>query len=446
LSLSGSISCIALEAGVDPIDTLTPVCAAADPAAARAACAFAAGASPLDTIGCPSTGSLSSVRHIIILMQENHSFDHYLGHLPGHGQDDVDVADPSATNLTSDGTPVPWHHATRPCLDDPDHEWAPTHTSFDGGRNDGFVVASSGANDPQGNDPSGSRAMTYFDGGDLPFAYQLASTFAIGDRYFCDVLGPTFPNRLYLYAGTSFGIVTDDVDTDYHSTIFHALDVRHISWKVYRSDVAAANITLSFQLDSLGHVSDIDDFVADARADRLPDVAWIDPTFLVETTTATDEHPPADIQLGQAFVHQQVTTLMQSPAWASSVLFITYDEAGGFFDHVPPPAACPPDSTPPAQDARLGGFDRYGFRVPLYVVSPFARAHFVSHAVHSHSSILRFIETRFALPALTARDGNADALMDMFDFANPPFLTPPTLDAPAVDANALADCKATYGD
>ena len=108
--------------------------------------------------------------------------------------------------------------------------------------------------------------------------------------------------------------------------------------------------------------------------------------------------------------------------------------------------ACVPDGSPPAEDARLGGFDRYGFRVPLYVVSPFARAHFVSHAVHSHSSILRFVETRFALPAFTARDANADALLDMFDFANPPFLTPPALDAPPVDPDALAACKATYGD
>jgi phospholipase C len=287
--------------------------------------------------------------------------------------------------------------------------------------------------------------MTYYDDRDLPFYYQLGSTFAIADRYFSDVLGPTFPNRLYLYAGTSFGMVSNDLDTGYHRTIFHALNERNISWKIYASDVPAANITVSFLIDSLGKVTSIDDFAEDARADRLPQVAWIDATFLTAVATATDEHAPSDIHLGQAFVHRQISALMASPSWATSVLFVTYDEAGGFYDHVPPPPACAPDGTGPNQNAQLGGFDRYGFRVPLYVVSPFARAHYVSHAVHSHSSILRFIETRFGLPALTGRDANADALLDMFDFATPPVLTPPALAAPPVDTAALDACTASYG-
>src|SRR6185369_3031260 len=131
------------------------------------------------------------------------------------------------------------------------------------------VIASAGANDAQGNDPSGSRAMSYYDDRDVPFAYQLASTFAISDRYFSDVMGPTFPNRLYLYAGSSFGLVGNDVDTGYHRTIFHALNDRGVSWKVYASDVAAGRLTLSFLVDSIGKVAGIDDFAEDARADRL---------------------------------------------------------------------------------------------------------------------------------------------------------------------------------
>jgi phospholipase C len=126
-------------------------------------------------------------------------------------------------------------------------------------------------------------------------------------------------------------------------------------------------------------------------------------------------------------------------------MFITYDEAGGLYDHVPPPPACPPDATPPAQDGDLGGFDRYGFRVPLFVVSPFARARFVSHAVHSHASLLRLIEAKHGIPALTARDANSDALLDMFDFAAPPFATAPDFPEPPIDQAKLEECRARYG-
>jgi phospholipase C len=320
--------------------------------------------------------------------------------------------------------------------------------AWDGGRNDGFVQASAvaGAGDPQGFDPTGTRAMRYYDDRDVPFYYQLASTFAISDRYFADLLGPTVPNRLYLYAGSSFGIVTDDVDLSIHRTIFGELDDRGISWKVYRSDVPAGLITASFALDALGHVSDLDDFAADARAGTLPQVAWIDPAFLSATVALTDEEPPADPQIGETFVYQQVLALLASPAWGRSVLFITYDEAGGLYDHVPPPPACDPGDAPPASQPELGGFDRYGFRVPLFVVSPFARAHYVSHVVHSHASILRFIETRFGIPALSGRDANADALLDMFDFANPPFAAPPALAAPPIDGSALGACQVRYGE
>ena len=116
-----------------------------------------------------------------------------------------------------------WHHANAACLDDPNHSWSGSHFAWNQGKNDGFVLASAGANDPGGNDPTGSRAMGYYDASDLPFYYQLASTFATSDTYFSDVLGPTLPNRLYFYAGTSFGVVGGDVDTANHRTIFHVL-------------------------------------------------------------------------------------------------------------------------------------------------------------------------------------------------------------------------------
>jgi phospholipase C len=348
-----------------------------------------------------------------------------------------------ATGLSS----VVWNHVEDACFDNPNHSWAGSHLAWNQGQNDGFVIASSAGagGDGEGHDPTGSRAMGYYDQRDIPFYYELASTFAIADRNFSDVLGPTLPNRLYLYAGTSFGIVDGTIDTDFHRTIFRALNQRGISWKVYQSDVAAGLLTASFLVDSIGHIASIDDFAEDARQDRLPAVSWVDPVLLTATATLSSEEPPADMQVGQQFVYRQVAALMSSSSWATSAMFITYDETGGLYDHVPPPAACPPDGTPPSEQADLGGFDRHGFRVPLFVVSPYAKAHFVSHAIHSHTSILRFIETRFGLPALTARDANADALLDMFDFANPSFLSPPDLQAPTVDAAQLSACTDRYG-
>jgi phospholipase C len=266
----------------------------------------------------------------------------------------------------------------------------------------------------------------------------------MSDRYFADVLGPTLPNRLYLYAGSSFGVVAGDVDVGFHRTIFHEMNEAGVSWKVYQSDIAAGFSTASFIVDSIGHVASLGEFVEDARMGDLPKVAFIDPTFLTTGATSTDEGPPSDLQVGQSFVFRQLEALMSSRSWGNSVMFITYDEGGGLFDHVAPPAACLPGATPPAQNAELGAFDRYGFRVPLFVVSPYAKAHYVSHVVHSHASILRFIEATFGLPALTGRDANAAALFDMFDFGNPPFLTPPDLAPPTIDQAKLDACRAKY--
>jgi phospholipase C len=423
-----------------------PLCStSSDPVDQRASCAFAAGAYPGDTLACPSSGDRIPIDHVIVLMQENRSFDHYLGHLRGHGQDDVDVPDENASNLDASGRMVPWHHAPEACFDDPNHSWSGSHAAWNGGRNDGFVVVSANPNDSEGNDPTGARAMGYYDDTDLPFYYQLASTFATSDRYFSDVLGPTLPNRMYLYAGTSFGVVSGDVDTAFHRTIFRAMNEAGVSWKVYQSDVAAGFSMASFLVDSVGHVARLDDFAEDAKAGRLPMVSFVDPTFLTMGATSTDEGPPSDLQVGQSFVYRQVNALMASPSWASSAMFVLYDEAGGLYDHVSPPAACLPGATPPAQEAGLGGFDRFGFRVPVFVVSPFAKPHYVSHVVHSHASVLRFIEATFGLPALTGRDANAAAMLDMFDFGNPSFLTPPSLTPPTVDEAKLAACRTKYG-
>jgi hypothetical protein len=160
----------------------------------------------------------------------------------------------------------------------------------------------------------------------------------------------------------------------------------------------------------------------------------VDPTFIGPPNTETDEHPSSNVQVGQSFTYGVINALESSPNWSDSAFFLTYDENGGYYDHVAPPAAVAPDNIPPILQPgdTQASFDRYGFRVPVVVVSPYSRPHYVSHVVDDHTSILKFIETRYGLPPLTARDAAADPMLDLFDFTTASFATPPTFTAPSV--------------
>jgi phospholipase C len=236
-------------------------------------------------------------------------------------------------------------------------------------------------------------------------------------------------------------------------SIFELLDAAGISWKVYNAEpvLAFANEFAYVSQHVPPMVFPIGDYFTDAAAGTLPQVAFVDPILLGPRNVENDEHPPTNVQVGQNFVATVLTALFNSPNWSSSAFFLTYDEHGGYFDHVPPPAAIPPDAAAPMASSTAtiaetpidqDGFDQYGIRVPAVVVSPFARSHFVSHVVHDHTSILRFIETRFGLSNLTQRDLSADPMLEFFDFKNPPFLTPPALPAAAIDPVGLAECQA----
>ena len=408
-------------------------------ASARLACQFGAGALPEDTLGAEvPKGAAIPIDHIVVLMQENHSFDNYFGRLPAAGRRDVDGLPADASNPDTDGTPVPVFHQDRYCTADTDHSWTGSHRELGGGDNSGFVTQ---------NDPDGERAMGYYDQSDLPVYYALAATFGVGDRYFCSVLGPTFPNRSYLLAGTSFGHIQNDLGGFGQRSIFDTLQAYGVSWKVYYNDVPYAPLLVS--LASNANLVRFDEFLSDAAAGTLPEVSFVDATMGLGDVEL-DEHPPSNIQEGEQFSAQVTEAVFASPDWAHTVLFITYDEHGGFYDHVPPPPACIPDDIAPMVDPVFpesnfpAQFDRYGFRVPLLVISPYAKRGFVSHTVYDHTSILRFIETRYGLPALTARDANATPLMDFFDFSHPANVTPPTLPTAPIDPARLQQCEAEF--
>ena len=197
---------------------------------------------------------------------------------------------------------------------------------------------------------------------------------------------------------------------------------------------------LSKQLD---HFRPIDDFFTDLGDGTLPAVSIVEAAFSEGTSVEeSDEHPSANLQLGQVFTAKTVNAVIASSLWPRTVVFLTYDEHGGFYDSVAPGKACPPDElTPTGDDARK--FDHYGFRVPLIAISPYARRGYVSHQVSDHTSVVRFVAARFGLPAITARDANADALLDLFDFSKPT-LEVPALPEALVDQPRRAQCMADF--
>jgi phospholipase C len=383
----------------------------------------------------PGTESMPEIQHIVIYMQENRSFDHYFGTL---GRGDGFTLDGSGTPTDSNpdlnGDPVPVFLAPSTCetLEVASQSWNDTHVSVNGGAMDGFIRAAEG----------GTGSMQYYDDATLPFYWGLAQTFPLCDRWFCSAPCQTFPNRRYLQAATSVGIVATDVDEVLatpvapNGVIWERLDHHGISWNDYAIDLADILVFPTFGLAHQDRIKTFNDFLIDCARGTLPQVSIISPG----QATYTEERP-ADVQNGEAYSSSIINALMHGPGWEHTALFFTYDEHGGYYDHVPPPAAIPPDDIPPRIQVppdEPGAFDVLGPRVPGFVISPYAKAGYVSSVVHDHTSILKFIETKFNLGAMTYRDANADDLLDCFDFEHPGFLDPPTLPEPGLPADGSA--------
>lgn len=439
-------------------------------AASRASCTFKRGALPDETLGASvPTGKDIPIETIVVLMQENRSFDHYFSGFGKYaGRTDVEVAAPDATNPERTGPASSALHARERaghmCFLDTNHEWTGSHLQYNDGKNDGFFESNSDFKgetvpNPEEAMRTGDRALWWYDETELPYYYALAKEFGIGDHYHCSLLGPTWPNRMYLFAGTSFGRAANffpNLDAypfpAVDAVVLDELDKRHVDWKLYTAGgPPGISTSLGVAVASRWNRSvtfTIDEFFADAQAGKLPPVVYVDPNFLKTGDPAgDDEHPPADIQVGQKFVSQVVSALMKSPQWGKLALFLTYDEHGGLYDHVPPPSACAPDDKAPVDSKDVpeeGAFDRYGFRVPFLVVSPYAKRGYVGHGVYDHTSILRFIQAKHRLPALTSRDANAAIPVEFFDFASPPNLTIPSLPEAVIDQGELEFCEAQF--
>jgi phospholipase C len=392
------------------------------------------------------TDTIPEIKHIVVLMMENHSYDGHLGMLHRAGADGFTLgADgkPTATNPYADGKVQHAFRMPTTCQlsGHPSQTWTDCHVQLAGGKLNGFVKSA-----------SGPVAMGYWEKADLPFYYSLASTFPLADRYFCSVLGQTFPNRRYLIAATSMGMINDTVPDPIaypaNGTIFDHLHRYGVSFADYftRYDVVLPTGTMELYPELLvrhpGALKDTDDFFKAAKNGTLPGFSIVEPNY-----KKASEGEVQNIAYGEQFAAQVIDAVMSGPGWKNTLLFWTYDEHGGYYDHVVPPAAPAPDNIGPETKGGpvYTGFKQYGFRVPCVLVSPFARADFVSHAVYDHTSILALVEHKWNLPAMTHRDAQAHNMLDMLDLSKPAFLTPPKLARPLLDTHPSALACNTSG-
>ncbi len=433
----------------------------------RASCTFKAGALPAETQGQGyPNGTDIPIDHIVVMMMENRSFDHYFQQLPQNGQTDVEVAPASFHNLDNSGMPVYPTRDTALCFVDTAHGWDEVHLQVNGGKMDGFFSTNDQDHDTSimggsMNMISGTRGLTYYEAEDLPLYYWIANNFSIADHYHSALQGPTWPNRMYMYGATSRGKTGNDFVQNDKNLIFDELTERQVPWTIYYNGDPGIGVFPDrfiefYDNDSpVPEMAPLDQFFTDAAAGKLPSVLFLDPGLGHEGVQSSDEHPPAMMQVGQQLIAKVVSALITSPNWAHTALFMTYDEHGGLYDHVVPPAACPPDEYYPNVDdsepspipspAPGQGFDALGIRVPMLVISPYAKKHAVAHHTYDHTSILRFIEARFVMPALTNRDANAEAPWEMFDFSKADNLSPGQPPMPTIDQAKLNTCISVFG-
>jgi phospholipase C len=373
----------------------------------------------------------------VVLMQENRSFDHYFGWHPN-----ADAKNAGLSYPDDQGNTHPTH-ALAPdfqgcSFEDPDHSWEGGRRQYNGGKLDGFLKS-----------PNDEFAIGYYNKGDIPFIPALADAFTLYDRYFCSLLGPTWPNREYMHSATSGGNRENASPSDvitalpggglYHwQTIWDLMMSAGLSVTYYYSDLPFIGI---FGPRFLPIIKPVSEFYADAAAGNLPNLAFVDPMFLDGgggNGLSGDEHPHGDIRIGQAFMADVVNAFTHSPQFRRGAMFVNYDEWGGFFDHVSPRFVPDDRSSSDLNES----FGVTGFRIPGVAISPYARRGHVNHMTVTHESILKLVSYRFGLGYLSKRHRYASNIGRSFDWEHPNF-NPPSLPQPGPPATL--SCSVPHG-
>jgi phospholipase C len=389
---------------------------------------------------------IPQIEHVVCVMMENHSLDNILGMLPAvsakhrwsfDGLPLDNTGRPIATNPDKLGDNIMSYNLPDLCpFEGLSQDWNNAHLQYNNGANNGFVVTTE-ADTPMG----------YFSAEQFPVSYALAENYPVSDRHFCSLLGQTLPNRRFYFSGTSSGYVNDDdqslaVDAA-NGTIFDRFNAARTQWRLYTDGTPTPDYFPSFRSAEQLNCDGLNQFFTDAENGALRTVSYVEANGNYQS-----EENPQDVAYGENFVQSVVDACQKSPQWSKLALFITYDEHGGYFDHVPPPAAVEPDAIAPILGLSSDGtypaaFDRYGFRVPFFVISPWAQPDaYVSHQVTDHTSVLAFLESWLNLPPMTHRDAAAWNLGDMFDVSAPSFPDGIELPAPPSIDGTLAQCRA----
>jgi phospholipase C len=367
------------------------------------------------------------IQHIVFIIKENRSFDTYFGQFPG--------ANGVTTGRISTGQVIPLSHTPDQTTRDIDHGWNSAVTAIDHGQMDKFDLI------PGGNQNGDYLAYSQMGQADIPNYWTYAQNFVLADNMFSSLQGPTFPNHLYIMAGQSANVISNpkffttgtntwmnwgcDAQPQVRVTTLNAqgkqvnvlpcfdintvadeLESAGVTWKYYAPPQGVSGYQYSI-LNAINHIRNStlwtervvnnSQFITDAMNGQLPEVSWV-------VTGPGSEHPPTSVCLGENTTLNQINAIMDGPDWPTTAIFVAWDDFGGFYDHVPPPV-----------------LDKFGLgpRVPLLVISPYALQGHISHTQYEFGSILKFIENRFGLPALTARDSAANDLEDAFDFTQP---------------------------
>ncbi|HEV2351995.1 MAG TPA: alkaline phosphatase family protein [Terriglobia bacterium] len=364
----------------------------------------------------PVTKDMTVIQHTVFILKENHTFDNYWGTFPD--------ADGTTSGTISTGQVVPLSHMSDTSVAGLCNSWACALLGMDGGKMDRFDLIYGGA----------LTAYTQLNAEDIPNYWAYAHQFVLADRFFTSVHGPSLPNDFYTIAAQSGGVISNISDSgpgppacggdatatvqvmdssgnitnqfpcfDF-PTLADRLQSAGLTWKFY-SDRTATVFNLINHIGNTpqfkDHLAPSSQFATDAQTGQLPNMSWVIPPI------GTDEHPPNSICAGENWTVSTMNGLMQGPAWDSTAVFIAWDDFGGFYDHVPPPA-----------------LDQFGLgpRAPLLIISPYAKPGYISHTVYEHSSILKFVEARYQFQPLTSRDTVASNMLDSFDFNQTPQL------------------------
>jgi phospholipase C len=358
-------------------------------------------------VALPNPGA-SGLEHVVVVTMENRSFDHFLGWLPAADGRQAGLAYPDRSGVEHPtyGLAPDYQGCGHP---NPDHSYRGGRVTFNDGACDGWLKAN--ADDP--------FSIGYYTQSDLGFLGTQAPYWTVCDRYFASIMAETLPNRLIQHAGQTDRL-GDTPDPTNLPTIWDRLAARGVSHAYYYSDVPVLALWGARYLSLWRHVGQ---FIADCRGGNLPSVAYVDPPLLGQFLGISgDDHPPSDIRNGEVFLDTIYRAVTTSPAWPHTLLVITFDEWGGFFDHVPPtPTAVSP------LEYQAGNIDGLrGFRVPGLLISPWSRRQYVAHEQFDHASILKLIEWRWGLAPLTVRDDQANNLALALDFAHPNLTVPQT--------------------